>query len=204
MSSTPILFLHPPRWLVCLMAIWAGHAHADTYAPWLTQIGITDSVMSAANWGRGLYLGVVDTGVKASSPVFASGQVSSSLSSCAAVSFKCSNGFQDDNGHGTAVAEIAAGYAKFGYNSSYGGYAVKAGSVISVAPDANLLAEKVLNASGSGYSTDVANGVKKAADAGAAVINVSITYGNSADIVAAINYAAGKGAMIVWAGGNST
>lgn len=181
----------------------AIHAHADTYAPWLTQVGITDSVMSAANWGRGLYLGVVDTGVKSNASVFASGQVSSSLSSCAAVSFRCSNGFQDDNGHGTAVAEIAAGYAKFAYASNYGGYKVTAGSVISVAPDANIIAEKVLNAAGSGYSTDVSNGIKKAADAGAAVINVSITYGNSADMVAAINYATAKGAMIVWAGGNS-
>jgi hypothetical protein len=60
----------------------------------------------------------------------------------------------------------------------------------------------VLNASGSGYSTDVANGLIKAANAGASVINLSITFGNTADIVAAINYAAGKGAFIVWAGGN--
>lgn len=176
---------------------------ADTYASWLTQIGVNDTIMSAANWGRGLYLGVVDTGVKSTSSVFASGQISNSLSKCAAVSFKCSNGYQDDNGHGTAVAAIAAGYAKYAYNSSYGGYTVSAGSVVSVAPDANIIAEKVLNASGSGYSTDVASGIKKAADAGAAVINVSITYGNSADLVAAINYAAAKGAMIVWAGGNS-
>ena len=189
--------------LISLIAGATISAQADTYAPWLTQIGVTDSVMSAANWGRGLYLGVVDTGVKSNASVFASGQVSNVLSGCAAITFKCSNGYQDDNGHGTAVAEIAAGYAKFGYNSSYGGYAIKAGSVISVAPDANIIAEKVLNAAGKGYSTDVANGVKKAADAGAAVINVSITYGNTADIVAAINYAAAKGAMIVWAGGNS-
>lgn len=189
--------------LVLTISALALEAQADTYAPWLTQVGITDKVMSAANWGRGLYLGVVDTGVRSSSSVFASGQVSTSLSACAAVSFACSNGFQDDNGHGTAVAEIAAGNAKFAFNSTYGGYRVVAGNVISVAPNANIIAEKVLNAAGSGYSTDVASGVRKAADAGAAVINVSITYGNTPDIVAAINYAAAKGAMIVWAGGNS-
>jgi hypothetical protein len=189
--------------LTGLMAGLGSQACADTYAPWLTQIGISDRVMSAANWGRGLYLGVVDTGVKSGSSVFASGQVSTALSSCAAVSFKCSNSFQDDNGHGTAVAEIAAGYTKFASASNYGGYKVSAGSVVSVAPDANIIAEKVLNAAGSGYSTDVASGIKKAADAGAAVINVSITYGNTAEMVAAINYAAAKGAMIVWAGGNS-
>lgn len=175
----------------------------DIYAPWLTQIGLSTSVLSAANWGKGVLLGVVDTGVIANSPFFAPGQVSSTLSSCAAVSFKCSNGFTDDNGHGTAVAAIAAGNKLFPWASNYGGYAVQSNSVVSVAPNANIVAEKVLGAAGTGYSTDVANGVRKAADAGAAVINVSITYGNGADTVAAINYAASKGAFIVWAGGNS-
>ncbi|MGL4407620.1 MAG: S8 family peptidase, partial [Zoogloea sp.] len=101
-------------------------------------------------------------------------------------------------------AAIAAANINSPFTTSYGGYKTTAGSVISVAPNANIVAEKVLNSAGSGYSTDVANGVKKAADAGAAVINVSITYGNTSDIVAAINYATAKGAIIVWAGGNSS
>jgi hypothetical protein len=177
---------------------------ADVYAPWLTQIGLTNSVSSAANWGKGMLLGVVDTGIATNSPFFAPGQISNTLSSCAALSFKCSNGVYDDNGHGTAVAAIAAGIKLLPGTSNYGGYMVSAGSSVSVAPSANIVAEKVLNAAGSGYSTDVANGIKKAADAGAAVINVSITYGNTADTVAAINYATSKGAFIVWAGGNSS
>jgi hypothetical protein len=177
---------------------------ADVYAPWLTQIGLTNSVSSAANWGKGMLLGVVDTGIATNSPFFATGQVSTSLSSCAALSFKCSNGVYDDNGHGTAVAAIAAGNKLFPGTSNYGGYIVSAGSAVSVAPNANIVAEKVLNAAGSGYSTDVANGIKKAADAGAAVINVSITYSSTADTIAAINYATSKGAFIVWAGGNSS
>ncbi|MEN3111296.1 S8 family serine peptidase [Uliginosibacterium paludis] len=192
-----------PAVLLLALILPAGAASAATYAPWLRQIGVSDTVMSAANWGTGQMLGVVDTGINPTHPVFASGQVSQALSSCAAVSFRCSNGFRDDNSHGTAVAEIAAGNAKFAWTTSYGGYTTTAGSVISVAPNANILAEKVLNAAGSGYSTDVANGVRKAADAGAMVINVSITYGNTADIVSAINYATSKGAVIVWAGGNS-
>lgn len=192
-----------PAGLLLALILPAGAAQAATYAPWLRQIGVSDTVMSAANWGTGQMLGVVDTGINPTHPVFASGQVSQARSSCAAVSFRCSNGFRDDNSHGTAVAEIAAGNARFAWTTSYGGYTTTAGSVISVAPNANILAEKVLNAAGSGYSTDVANGVRKAADAGAGVINVSITYGNTADIVAAINYAAAKGAVIVWAGGNS-
>lgn len=178
-------------------------AGAATYAPWLTQIGVSDSILSAANWGRGQILGIVDTGIVANSPVFASGQVSASLSTCAAVSFRCSNGVTDDNSHGTAVASIAAANRPSPYTFSTGGYTITAGSLIGVAPNANIVAEKVLSAAGSGYSTDVANGLKKAADAGATVINLSLTFGNSSDLVAAINYAAGKGAFIVWAGGNS-
>lgn len=193
----------PTLMALSVAASFVPSAHAASYAPWLLQIGVTDSVMSAANWGKNQLLGVVDTGIVANHPAFAAGQVSQSLSACAAVTFRCSNGFYDDNSHGTAVAEIAAGNRTALFSTTYGGYALKAGSIMSVAPNANIVAEKVLNAAGSGYSTDVANGIKRAADAGAGVINVSITYGNTADLVAAINYAAAKGAFIVWAGGNS-
>lgn len=175
----------------------------ESYAPWLTQIGLTDNIASAAKWGKNIKLGVVDTGIDASSSFFTAGQVSKKLSSCAALTFSCSNGFYDDHGHGTAVASIAAGSKIFQSESNYGGYSVTANSIMSVAPSANIIAQKVLNASGSGYSTDVANGIIKAANAGASVINVSITYLNSQDIVSSINYAASKGAYIVWAGGNS-
>ena len=176
---------------------------AVTYAPWLTQIGVSNTILSAANWGKGQLLGVVDTGIVAGNAMFAPGQVSAALSSCAAVSFVCPNGAVDDNGHGTAVAAIAAANGLMPFATNYGGYAIAAGSVMGVAPNANIVAEKILNASGSGYSTDVANGLIKAANAGASVINLSLTFGNTADVVAAINYAAGKGAFIVWAGGNS-
>lgn len=190
--------------IACLAYSQQSHSQTYTYAPWLRQIGITNAIESAANWGKGQLLGVVDTGINATHPQFATGQVSQALSSCAAVSFRCSNGFADDNGHGTAVASIAAGNRPSLFSTvSAGGYTTVAGNFIGVAASANILSEKVLNAAGSAYSTDVANGVKKAADAGATVINVSITYGNDAATVAAINYAASKGAFIVWAGGNS-
>lgn len=189
---------------IASLCLGALPAQAATYAPWLTQIGLSDTVVSAAKWGQGQLLGVVDTGITATHPVFASGQVSKTLSACAAKTFGCTSGYADDNGHGTAVAAIAAANKTYAYASNYGGYSVQAGSVVSVAPNANIVAEKVLNAAGTGTSADVANGIRKAADAGVSVINVSITYGNTSDIVAAINYAAGKGAFIVWAGGNSS
>lgn len=182
----------------------AAHAATPTEAPWLTQIGLTPTILAAANWGAGRILGAVDTGIVANNFMFAPGQVSSSLSSCAAVSFKCSNGVADDNGHGTAVASIAAGHAVTAGTYAYSGYTVPANSFIGVAPNANIVAGKVLNASGSGYNTDVSNGINKAVAAGVDVINLSLTYMATPDIVAAINNAAAHGVFIVWAGGNSS
>lgn len=186
------------------VALWmaAGQASAQTYAPWLTQIGVSETVASAANWGKKQILGVVDTGIVASHPVFAAGQVSIARSACAGVTFSCATGIYDDNSHGTAVAAIAAGSGTIPYASYYGGAAVARGSVVSVAPYANIVAQKVFAAGAQSTFTDVANGISRAADAGASVINVSITYWNGPEVVSAINYAASKGSFIVWAGGN--
>ena len=177
-------------------------AKADSYAGWLTQIGVSDTIMSAAKWGRGSTIGFADTGINPEHSLFNQNQVYRSLSGCAAVTFNCSNGFMDDDGHGTAVAGIAAGNAKFNYSSTYAGYNVNSQSYISVAPNANIIAQKVLDNTGSGYTVDVANGIVKATNSGASIINVSISYANTRDIVNAINYATAKGVIIVWAGGN--
>jgi hypothetical protein len=157
---------------------------------WFAQIGLTGAIETQAKEGAGMTIGLVDTGVVPANPEVA-GRVSG-LSSCAAVTFKCSSGYVDDNGHGTATASIAAG-------------AYRSGDLMSgVAPAATIVEEKVLNASGSGYDTDVANGIIKAANAGAQVINLSLTYTPTAAVISAINHAASMGAVIVYAGGNSS
>jgi hypothetical protein len=151
---------------------------------------LTAAIEAQANQGAGVTIALIDTGVAAKNPEVA-GRVSS-LSSCAAVTFVCSSGYNDDNGHGTATAAIAAGQ----YNSN--------DLMSGVAPAATILEEKVLNASGSGYDSDVANGIMKAAKAGAPVISISITYIPSQTVINAINYATNAGSVIVWAGGNSS
>jgi hypothetical protein len=175
---------------------------ADTLAPWLTQVRITNANLAAANWGKNQLLGVVDTGIDAGNTAFAPGQVSLARSACAGVSFGCATGIADDYGHGTAVAAIAAGSQRYPFSMSYGAYPVSQNAIVSVAPYANIVAQKVFAAGAASTFTDVANGISKAADAGASVINVSISYWNGAEVVSAINYAASKGSFIVWAGGN--
>lgn len=98
----------------------------------------------------------------------------------------------DRYGHGTHVAGIAAaathnavGVAGLGFN-------------------ATLMNVKVLGDSGSGSMTDVGKGIAWAADNGARVINLSLgsTQG-SRYLESQVNYATGKGALIVAAAGNS-
>ena len=183
---------------VSLLALSAAApAFAAPYGPgysasWWSQIGLTTAIEAYANGGKGITIAIVDTGVVASNAELA-GRVLST-SSCAAVTFACSNGVFDDNGHGTATAAIAAGFT-----GTYSPYAMSG-----VAPAATILSEKVLGAAGSGADGDVANGITKAANGGGAVISLSLTYIPTTAVINAINYATSKGAVIVFAGGNSS
>lgn len=189
---------------VILFMVMPFSSPAATYAPWLTQIGITDQVMTDAKSGSGQILGVVDSGISIKDSAFSKEQILTDRSSFAGVTYHYAHGFDDDEGHGTAVAEIAAAHAVLPYRVYAGEYPTRAGSIISVAPDADIIVEKVLDNRGSCSSLDLANGIRKAADVGASVINVSISYSSDKAIVSAINYAASKNAFVVWAGGNDS
>ena len=172
----------------------ASVAQADNYnygysASWMNQIGVTSAVETAAGGGSGYTVAIIDTGINANSLTVKGGV--STASKCVMTLYACTNGVTDDNGHGTAVASILAGSTNSG--------AIMAG----VAPKATILSIKALNAAGNGSFTDVNTGIRTAADAGAKVINLSLTFSPDAATVAAINYATSKGAYVVYAGGNS-
>jgi subtilisin family serine protease len=98
----------------------------------------------------------------------------------------------DDNGHGTHVAGIAA--AK---DNGIG--------VVGVAPGARLWAVKVLDRNGSGFLSGVIKGVDHVtANAGAIeVANMSLGGGNSQALNDAIKNSVAKGVVYVVAAGNS-
>lgn len=98
----------------------------------------------------------------------------------------------DDNGHGTHCAGIAAGIGDNGIGT------------IGVGFGALLLPVKVLDSSGSGSDVNVANGIIWAADNRAKVISLSLggpAYSQA--LQDAVIYAVNKGCVVVAAAGNS-
>ncbi|HET7789518.1 MAG TPA: S8 family serine peptidase, partial [Gemmatimonadales bacterium] len=104
----------------------------------------------------------------------------------------------DDNFHGTHVASTVAGNLF---------------AMASVAPQATLMAIKVLNSNGSGSFANVIAGILFAADHGANVINMSLGayFPKSSPgggrlngaLAKAVNYATSKGVLVVCAAGNN-
>ncbi|WP_042145218.1 S8 family peptidase [Paucisalibacillus sp. EB02] len=98
---------------------------------------------------------------------------------------------QDQNGHGTHVAGIAAAET----NNATG--------IAGMAPNTKVLAVRVLDAQGSGSLADIADGIIYAADAGAEVINLSLGCNcDTQTLENAVNYAWNRGAVVVAAAGN--
>lgn len=97
----------------------------------------------------------------------------------------------DDDGHGTHVAGLASAPS-----NGLG--------VTGISPrDSEILAVKVLDSTGTGYFSDVANGIRYAADEGAQVINLSLSgLGSSSVVEAALVYALNRGVVIFVSAGN--
>jgi subtilisin family serine protease len=151
--------------------------------------------------GAGATIAIVDSGVDLNHP-----DLSANLVQGVDIvnPGSCSPG-QDLNGHGTHVAGIAAATANNGIG------------VAGTAPLAKIMPVRVLDQNGSGSPSQVAAGIRAAADRGAQVINLSlgddlslggllsipspIDSGNVSD---AVNYAYSHGAVVVAAAGNSS
>lgn len=100
----------------------------------------------------------------------------------------------DDHGHGTHCA----GNVGASTNNSLG--------VAGVAIQCKVLPVKVLNAGGGGSLSGVAQGITWAADNGAKILSLSLGHGGGPDQVEedAVNYAFGKGCVVVCAAGNDS
>jgi subtilisin family serine protease len=142
------------------------HANLSWSSSWSWLWGLEDAlddtdIDASAAWqrslGTGVTVAVVDTGIKANHPELAS-QIAAG-----GYDFVDKDPVpQDGNGHGTHVAGTIA--------------AANTGSapVIGVAPGAKILPLRVLDNSGSGWTSDIADAFEYAADSGVRIVNASL------------------------------
>ena len=145
--------------------------------------------------GEGIKIAIIDTGIDYTHPDFGGCTSEQFLSgSCAKVIggydfINNDNNPMDDHGHGTHCAGIAAGN----------------GILKGVAPDAKILAYKVLDAGGSGSFNGVIAGIERAVADGADVLSLSLGGGGDPDDPQsqAVDNAVLAGKVVVVAAGNS-
>jgi subtilisin family serine protease len=136
--------------------------------------------------GAGNVIAVLDTGVKLDHPDLAGRLV-------AGYDFvNDDTNPSDDNGHGTWVSGIIVAKANDGYG------------IAGISWSDKVMPVKIMNGEGSGSTADLLDGLRWAADHGADVINMSIGgFPYSQLVQDAVNYAWGKGAVLVGAAGNN-
>jgi subtilisin family serine protease len=151
--------------------------------------------------GRGVTVGVLDTGVDTGAPDL-SGSVSTGPDYTLGAD---PPGYQPPQLHGTFIASLIAGH---------GSGPGRAGGIIGVAPDARVLSVRVIlddQEPGVGpyntnprFSDAIGQGIRYAASHGAGVINLSLgSVEPSRAVQAALAYAVSRGIVVVASAGNS-
>ena len=152
----------------------------------LTKAGVPEAWNLGAA-GQGITIAVVDTGVNINHPDLKNNIVAGYNAINQTGGLSAAN---DNNGHGTHVAGIAAA-------------ALNGSGIVGVAYQAKIMPVKAMDRDGEGYDDVIADGIVWAADHGARIINLSLGSGDRSQVLAdAVSYAAGRGAIIVAASGN--
>jgi thermitase len=199
MRSRALAFVALASVVVTVVAGPAGASNDPRFAEqWgLEQIGAPAAW--AASTGTGVRIGIVDTGVDLTHEDLA-GKVVAHTNCIGTLGdpANCSGSAQDDQGHGTHVSGIAAASAGNGLG------------IAGVAPDAQLVVAKALNAQGGGTTEDITAGIKWVVDHGAQVVNLSLGDPNflltsllGTSMRTGIEYAWAHGAVPVLASGNT-
>ena len=164
-----------------------GQAFTNTKGDIGIGAGTADADVDAAEaWavatGSGIKVAVLDSGVDLNHDDLSSKVV-------ARANFSGAASADDNYGHGTHVAGIVAAV----HNSD---------GVAGVCPGCTVLAGKILNDSGVGSSSGLANGINWAVSNGAKVINMSVGVRASRTLETAVTNAWNKGVVLVAAAGN--
>jgi thermitase len=179
--------------------------------PNLPDRGVNATAAWSYALGTGQVIAILDTGVDLSHPDLAGnlwtnpgettnglddGDLNDEVDDIHGYDFVDEDGDPDDfNFHGTHVAGTAAASAGNGIG------------VAGVAPDAGIMAVRVLDGDGSGFTDLIADGVQYAAESGASVINMSLggpaSGAGDQAMEDAIAFAAARDTVVVAAAGNS-
>ncbi|WP_462408659.1 S8 family peptidase [Neobacillus sp. Marseille-QA0830] len=161
--------------------------------PWGIEAIYNDPSITSTSGGAGVKIAVLDTGAYINHSDLA-GSAEQCKDFTRATTSMVNGSCTDKNGHGTHVSGTALAHGA---------------GIYGVAPEAKLWSYKVLNDRGSGYSDDIAGAIRHAADeavrTGSKVV-ISMSLGSSAKdsmIASAVDYAYGKGVLVVAAAGNS-
>lgn len=162
---------------------------ATTNDPMLNQLWGHSKVGAQSAWdqsqGNDVLVAVVDTGVDYNHPDL-QGRVIKGPDLA-----NNDNDPMDDQGHGTHVAGTIAATGNNGVG------------IAGIAYNSKVLAIKVLGRDGSGDTSKIANGILKAAEMGAKVINLSLGGPQSSSVLkSAVDKATQQGALVVVASGN--
>jgi len=127
---------------------------------------------------------VLDTGIDQDHP-----DLTENIIDCVAFGYRTC---KDDNGHGTHVAGTIA---------ANGGPEAK--GIYGIAPDADLMAIKVLDRKGRGYADDIAAGIYYAVNNGANIISMSLGGRKDVLISSAVTHANNSGVLVIASAGNN-
>lgn len=148
--------------------------------PWNVNRVKAPAVWKTSRSGEGVKVAILDTGIAQHPDLRVAGGINT-LSG---------KSYTDDNGHGTHVAGIAA--------------AAGSKRIFGVAPKVHLYAVKVLDASGTGYITDIVEGIDWCLSRGIKVMNMSFGFmGESKVLRDAVRRAKRRGAVIIASVGNN-
>jgi thermitase len=158
----------------------------DNLAVW-TQIHLQQAQTLSPNWGAGVKVAVIDTGIDLNHPAFVGHLAPGS-------------DWKDFVDSDTTPQEVAGGEA-YGHGTSV------ASIVLQVAPKALIMPIRVLDSSGAGDTSKIANAIDWAAQHGAKVINLSLGT-DAANFDCAVQKSVALaiqnyGALMVFAAGNT-